>query len=330
MFAELTDAEVDRVGLTSAPSTGSTDGMRLVVLGGSGASTPELIDALAAWPGGTDRRPPLDVVLVGRSTAKLELVAQVPAPGRRPRSGGATDRDHPAPTDGAPRRRRRRAQPGPDRRSGRPCVRRDVPARLWPARRGDDGPGWLRQCAAHVAGDASGVGGRRRVRASALVVDLTNPAGIVVAAARRSTTCGSWPCAIRRSAARTRRAAARPAGRAGPLPLCRDEPRRLVRPRVGRRARGPGGPGRRPGRERRPADGAIAAPYVRYYRHPDQMLAAQLGTAVRAETLQGLEEELLTAYADGRGGIARRGAVWYGLAVVPLLEAWWHGATDPH
>jgi alpha-galactosidase/6-phospho-beta-glucosidase family protein len=77
------------------------------------------------------------------------------------------------------------------------------------------------------------------------------------------------------------------------------------------------------------ADGAVAAPYVRYYTHPDRMLAAQLGTATRAETLQGLEGELLAAYAGGREGATRRGAVWYGLAVVPLLDAWWNGATDP-
>ena len=41
--------------------------VRLAVLGGSGASTPELMDAIADWPGGPDRRPALDVVLQGRS-----------------------------------------------------------------------------------------------------------------------------------------------------------------------------------------------------------------------------------------------------------------------
>ena len=47
---------------------------RLVVLGGSGASTPELADALAGWPGGPARRPSLTVVLQGRSADKLALV----------------------------------------------------------------------------------------------------------------------------------------------------------------------------------------------------------------------------------------------------------------
>ena len=48
--------------------------MRLVVLGGSGSSTPELFDALADWPGGVERRPPLEVVLVGRTLEKLYVV----------------------------------------------------------------------------------------------------------------------------------------------------------------------------------------------------------------------------------------------------------------
>ena len=49
--------------------------MRLAVVGGSGASTPELMDAIATWPGGADRRPSLQVVLQGRSSQKLGLVA---------------------------------------------------------------------------------------------------------------------------------------------------------------------------------------------------------------------------------------------------------------
>ena len=51
------------------------DPLRLAVIGGSGASTPELIDAIADWPGGGVRRPTMDVVLQGRSEAKLDTVA---------------------------------------------------------------------------------------------------------------------------------------------------------------------------------------------------------------------------------------------------------------
>ena len=49
---------------------------RLVVLGGSAASTAELFEAIEAWPGGRERRPQTDVVLVGRSAERLELVAR--------------------------------------------------------------------------------------------------------------------------------------------------------------------------------------------------------------------------------------------------------------
>ena len=49
---------------------------RLVVLGGSGASTPELGGALTAWPADIARRPPLTVVLQGRSADKLAIVAR--------------------------------------------------------------------------------------------------------------------------------------------------------------------------------------------------------------------------------------------------------------
>src|SRR3990172_580302 len=53
-----------------------SDAVRLAVLGGSGASTPELMDAIADWPGGADRRPALDIILQGRSAQKLQLVAE--------------------------------------------------------------------------------------------------------------------------------------------------------------------------------------------------------------------------------------------------------------
>lgn len=49
--------------------------LRLAVVGGSGASSPELVDALADWPGGRERRPALEVVLQGRNAEKLALVA---------------------------------------------------------------------------------------------------------------------------------------------------------------------------------------------------------------------------------------------------------------
>lgn len=306
--------------------------MRLVVLGGSAAATPELIDALSAWPGGPDRRPPLEVVLVGRSTAKLELVAHE----CRRRAGDLGPAGPPI-----------EIHAGTDRRSaldGADVVVSQVRIGGLAARAFDEtfprgyglpgeetmGPGGFANAMRTLPAMRPVWEDVAESAPSALVVDLTNPAGIVVAAARREhdlrivAVCDSPISHTNAIAQRL----GRPVGRVRSryvgmnhvgwyVPESDDELADLADLAVGQDA------------DDVQADGAIAAPYVRYYRHPDQMLAAQLGTAVRAETLQGLEEELLTAYADGRGGIARRGAVWYGLAVVPLLDAWWHGATDP-
>ena len=68
------------------------------------------------------------------------------------------------------------------------------------------------------------------------------------------------------------------------------------------------------------AIGAVPSPYLKYYFHPDRMLAAQQGKAPRAESLLALESELLAAYQLGRlEATARRGAHWYEEIVVPVL-----------
>lgn len=306
--------------------------MQLVVLGGSAAATPELFDALAAWPGGPHRRPTLEVILVGRSVDKLELVA------------------------GESRRRvadRRPAEPPieirtePDRRralSGADVVLNQVRIGGLAARAFDEsfprafglpgeetmGPGGFANALRTVPAMRAAWNDVAEVAPTALAIDLTNPAGIVVAAARREydlrvvAVCDSpvshtWAIAERlgRTAGRVR---ARYLGMnhiGWYVPESHDELQALADLAVGLDP------------DDVLADGAVAAPYVRYYTHPDRMLAAQLGTTTRAETLQGLEGELLSAYAGGREGGRRRGAVWYGMAVVPLLDAWWNGATEP-
>jgi 6-phospho-beta-glucosidase len=75
---------------------------------------------------------------------------------------------------------------------------------------------------------------------------------------------------------------------------------------------------------------ALPAPYVRYYVHPDRILESQRGRETRAQTLQRLEAELLSGYRDRPAAdLPRRGAVWYRLAVLPLVDAWLHGSDDP-
>ena len=77
------------------------------------------------------------------------------------------------------------------------------------------------------------------------------------------------------------------------------------------------------------AQQAIGAPYVRYYVHPDRLLAAQQEAGeTRAQQLQRLEAELLSGYADGATELPRRGAVWYGMAVLPFVDAWLHGSPE--
>src|SRR5262249_34594546 len=73
--------------------------------------------------------------------------------------------------------------------------------------------------------------------------------------------------------------------------------------------------------------GAMPGPYMRYYAHPDRMLAAQRGRPTRADELRELAGSTLAAFSSGEiPGTWRRPAPWYGLAVVPLIEAWLTGS----
>ncbi len=79
------------------------------------------------------------------------------------------------------------------------------------------------------------------------------------------------------------------------------------------------------------ASRAIPVSYVRYYLHPERILAQQQGKTPRARQLQALEQELLSRYEHmGEGEqngnsasetVAKRGAVWYSAIVVPILDA---------
>jgi 6-phospho-beta-glucosidase len=304
--------------------------MRLVVVGGSGSSTPELVDALGAWPGGVERRPPLAVVLVGRSREKLELVA-------------AECRARVVP-DGAPvtieaQTDLRRALEGAD------VVLDQVRVGGLAARAFDEsfphafglpgeetvGPGGFANALRTVPSQRATWAAIADVAPDALVVDLTNPAGIVVQAALRErpglrirAVCDSPVAFTRAIAARLGRPAGRVALRyAGTnhcgwyVPESPDELEVLADIVTGMDP---------------PLvylSDAVPAPYVRYYADPDRQLAAQLGKGTRAEQLQALDADLLARYASEPGAAAvRRGAVWYGLAVLPLVDALLHGSDE--
>jgi 6-phospho-beta-glucosidase len=86
------------------------------------------------------------------------------------------------------------------------------------------------------------------------------------------------------------------------------------------------------------AMGALPASYLAYYLHPERLLAGQVGTEPRAQRLRRLQAELLAGFAvdaprvegaDGDHHRLRRGAGWYGLSVVPLIDAVANGADAP-
>ncbi len=77
------------------------------------------------------------------------------------------------------------------------------------------------------------------------------------------------------------------------------------------------------------ASRAIPLPYVRYYLHPDRMLAQQQRKIPRPRQLQTLKHTLLEDYerfarqrnSEVPSSFERRGAIWYSTIVVPVLDA---------
>ena len=302
--------------------------MRVVVIGGSGASTPELADALVAWPDAGERRPPIDLVLQGRSAEKLELVASA----CRARLGADVR------TIGVV------AEGDLDRAlDGADVVLVQVRAGGYDARAFDEsfprefgfpgeetmGPGGFADAIRTVPVLAPIWDRIAAVAPDALVVNLTNPSGIVTTAMRRAVptrvisicdapvtfidgiakATGTAPEDVRSQYVGMNHAgfwvgpdfetmaAALPAASG----IDREDIERL---------------------------GALPLAYLRFYLHPDRQLAAQLGaTETRAQALKRLEAEMLDQYASGVAvrEQARRGALWYAVSIVPLLDAFAHG-----
>lgn len=303
--------------------------VRLVVLGGSGASTPELIDALAAWPGGSERRPDLSVTLVGRSHEKLELVGSAcrsRAPKHQPSITIETSLN------------RRAALSGAD------IVLNQVRVGGLSARVFDEtlprahglpgeetmGPGGFANALRTLPALTDTWEDVAAVAPSALVVNLTNPSGIVSHAAldqvaiRLVSICDSPTTLCERIGERLGVPAA--TIRRGYLgmnhvgwwtPSSPDELTAAASIVEGLTS------------DHTAALGAISGPYVRYYLRPQTILAQQ--SESRAVALQDLEATLLESYASGSTTVdsPRRGAVWYERAFVPLLDGWLNGHADP-
>jgi 6-phospho-beta-glucosidase len=305
--------------------------MRLVILGGSGAATPEIADGLADWPGGVDRRPPLELVLVSRSASKLELVVAetrrrvAGLPGAPVTVSGATDR----------REAIRGAEVivnavrigGLDAR----VFDETFPQALGLPGEETMGPGGFANAVRTIPALAATWRDVAEVAPDALTINLTNPSGIVVLAAERQaglrlvSMCDSPVTLAERIAARlgvpVGDVRARTyglnhvgwwvPGSADELDACAD----LATDQD------PGAVW---------ALGVVGGPYVRYYLHPDRVLAQQRAAGtVRAQQLQALERTMLTGYAAGATELPKRGAAWYGKAVLPLVDAWRNGSDTP-
>lgn len=74
------------------------------------------------------------------------------------------------------------------------------------------------------------------------------------------------------------------------------------------------------------AIGVIPGPYLKYYFHPDRILAETEGRTIRAHQLMSLSDQILAAYRKWKPGeptdmLSQRGAVWYDKIVTPALLA---------
>lgn len=305
--------------------------VRLAVLGGSGASTPELMDAIADWPGEAERRPALDVVLHGRSARKLELVAEA----CRSRLPASVDGVHVS------------AETSLDRAlDGADVVLIQIRAGGLDARVFDEtfprafglpgeetmGPGGFADALRTVPALADTWDRLAALATDAFIIDLTNPAGIVTQAATAHTglrivsICDGPVTFVEGIAAATGRdASAVRLGYAG-MNHCGvwvDPESDVLRSAL------PATSGIDP--EDVEALGALPTPYVRFYLHPDRQLEAQLAAAQsRAQALKRMEAEMLDQYAHHVEAPrqTRRGALWYRVSIVPLIDAVVHGGRD--
>ena len=300
---------------------------RIALIGGSGASTPEFADALAV--GYPHDAPRIEVVLQGRSADKLAAVEA----GFRARLGG-----HPAVQVAV--------ESNLDRAiDGAAIVVNQVRIGGLAARAFDErfpralgvfgeetmGPGGFSNALRTVPALAATWRCISARAPQALVINLTNPSGVVVAAALAAyphldivSVCDAPVTFLH---------AISDAGSAAHLPhFTTADPARYV----GLNHAGvwvpPDEVGTAPfaaAHKGIDADvvahlGAIPAPYLRFYLHPERQLEAQRATSeTRAEALMRMEPTLLAEAREGRSGeqVTRRGAVWYAAVITPLIAA---------
>jgi 6-phospho-beta-glucosidase len=308
----------------------------ITVLGGSSVSTPQFAEALAEWAGRSQRQ--VELVLVGRSRDKLIAVATACQ-----RVIGAISRERPVEV--------RWTMSADEGLTGADVVLNQVRVGGLQARAFDERFPWDLGLPGE---ETMGPGGfsnawrtlpvvrdlfERCLASSprALVVNLTNPAGMVhqvgeriVGCAQVLTLCDS-PVTLAQTVATL---AGVEAGSGEPryvgmnhfgwLTSLRTEDHDVLAMALQRSDELAG----KIGVDARTVRwlGAVPNPYLRYVYHPQRQLDAQRAKArVRAEELMALESEALEVYgasgSDPRVMVHRRHAAWYAVCVVPVIAA---------
>jgi 6-phospho-beta-glucosidase len=309
----------------------------LAILGGSGVATPAFVQALLDWAGRAHDRPALRVILLGRSARKL---AQVRAVCQRLAQGAQPAISIEASTDLRTGLWRVDYVLNQVRVGGLEARARDetFPQALGLPGEETVGPGGFANALRTIPVVNAAMRIVSEVAPNAVVLNLTNPASIVQYAATRYahsniiSLCDS-PITLGSELAKLveKPRSTIDIGYLGMnhlgwvVSMCDAEQdlMELALDRIDRMAHlGVDVAYMRASR-------AIPLPYVRYYLHPERILAQQQGKTPRARQLQALEQELLSRYEhisetgdDGASEVvAKRGAVWYGAIVVPVLDA---------
>jgi 6-phospho-beta-glucosidase len=307
--------------VTNTDSSPDAGAVRLAVLGGSAPATVQLVDALAAWPGAKKAR--LELVLHGRSADRLAAVAG--AAELRANALGLTvivtaQIDRPAALEAADIVLNQIRPGGLEQRS----ADESFPHQFGLPGEETLGPGGFASAIRSVAALRPVWADVARCCPDALLINLTNPAGIVTQAARLEhgleviAVCDSpldllagaaARLAERPGALRARYVGMNHVGWYVPASAAELEQLDGLVP-----AFDPALP---------KLHGALPGPYMRYYAHPDRMLAAQRGRPTRADQLRELADSTLATFGRGEmPGAWRRPAPWYSLAVVPLIDSW--------
>ncbi len=299
--------------------------MHVAVLGGSSVASVQLAHALHDWPGGAQRRPPLDFFLNGRSVEKLRRVATRFADVS---STVATVRFTTETSE---------ALDGADivlvqvRIGGHSARQFDETFPWQGGLPGEEtlGPGGFANCLRTIAGLEQYWAEISLRCPEALVLIVTNPAGIVRQAATAHglgavEVCDSPIAFLQELAARLDLPWQELAGRylgmnhiGWYLPTNAQELDQLADGQVV------------PAEVVR-AVGAVPLPYLRYYLTTDECFSAQRGQLTRAEQVRQIEEAALRNLAAGKTpDTEQRPAPWYRLGVLPVLDGVANGSSEP-